>query len=582
MSISPQIYFKFATFGKKLLPAGRLEIIFAALKTKTEMTKHYLTKLEETVRLQWDEPALCNYKGEQFTFGELATSIEKFHILFDKAGFGKGSRMAICAKNSARWAVSYLAICTHGAVVVPILADFTPESVNHLVHHSESSVLFTDPDIWEKLSIAEMPLVSCVVSVKDFSLLYCADPAIDEAYTSLEESFRKKFPMGFGRENISYPTDNAGDLAVINYTSGTTSAPKGVMLRHGSFTATVEFAQNNVIPRRTDNMVSMLPLAHMYGLAFEFLYPMISGVTVYFLGKTPSPSTLLKAMQEVKPYMVITVPLVMEKVYKSSLKPALSKVKGLLWIPGIGHAIYRKAGKKLQEAFGGKVRVFIMGGAGLNPEVERCFRRIGLPYMVGYGMTEACPLLAWETPSKFVFGSCGKPVTCAEVRIDSEDPQHIAGEIQAKGENICIGYYKNPEAEANAFTDDGFLRTGDLGIMDKDGNIFIKGRSKSMILSASGQNIYPEELEAVINSQPYVAESVVVDRSGKIVALVYLDADAIKRDKLDNEAMSDIPETARIATNRQLPAYSQITKVEVMPVPFEKTPKMSIKRFLYK
>ena len=546
------------------------------------MIKHYLAKLEETVKLQWDEPALCNYKGEQFTFGDLATSIEKFHIFFKDAGIVKGDRIALCARNTARWAVSYLSINTYEAVVVPILADFLPESVNHLVDHSEACVLFADPDIWDKLDPAQMPLLKCALSVKDFTILWCKDDACKAAYDNLDAQFAKLYPMGFSRQNVSYPTDNADDLAVINYTSGTTSAPKGVMLRHGSFTATVEFAQNNVTALRTYTMVSMLPLAHMYGLAFEFLYPMISGVTVYFLGKTPSPSTLLKAMQEVKPYMVITVPLVMEKIYKSSLKPALSKVRGLLWIPGIGRMIYRKAGRKLQDAFGGQVGTFIMGGAALNPEVERCFRKIGLPYMVGYGMTEACPLLGWETPSKFVQGSCGKPVTCATVRIDSEDPQHIAGEIQAKGENICIGYYKNPEASANAFTEDGFLRTGDLGIIDKDGNIFIKGRCKSMILSANGQNIYPEELEALINNQSYIAESLVVDRSGKIVALIYLDDAAIKRDKLDAEAVSDIPEAVRTAANRQLPSYSLISKVEVVTVPFEKTPKMSIKRFLYK
>lgn len=544
--------------------------------------KHYLSKLEETIRLQWDEPALCDYKGQQFTFCDLATNIEKLHIFFKRAGIVKGDKIAICAKNTARWAISYLSSCTYGGVTVPLLADFHPDSINNLVSHSESSVLFTDPDIWNKLKIEQMPLVRCVISVKDFTLLYSRDESVGAAYGEIDTLFNKKYPMGFGRESVRYAADNADDLAVINYTSGTTSAPKGVMLRHGSFTATIEFAQGNVTVLRTYNIVSMLPLAHMYGLAFEFLFPICSGATIYFLGKTPSPSTLLKAMQEVRPFMVVTVPLVMEKVYKSSLKPALAKLKGLLWIPGISNIIYHKVGLKLKEAFGGKVETFIMGGAGLNPEVERCFKRIGLPYMVGYGMTEACPLLAWETPSKFVFGSCGKPVSCCTVRIDSEDPQHIAGEIQAKGENICIGYYKNPEAEANAFTEDGFLRTGDLGIMDKEGNIFIKGRSKSMILSANGQNIYPEELEAIMNSQPYVAESLVLDRAGKIVALVYLDSDAIKRNRLDDEAVSDIPEQARIATNRELPGYSQISKVEVMTAPFEKTPKMSIKRFLYK
>lgn len=546
------------------------------------MAKHYLSKLEETVKLQWDDAALCDYRGESFTFGHVAEKIEKFHILFEKSGISSGDRIAICAKNSARWAVAYLSANTYGAVVVPILADFLPDSINHLVDHSESEVLYTDGDIWKKLDINAMSHVRLVINVKDFSILHASDPAVMSCYESLDEEFKRRFPMGFSRECVSYPAFDPETLAVINYTSGTTSAPKGVMLKHGSFTATMQFAQDNVTVTKGDSIVSMLPLAHMYGLAIEFLFPLISGATVYFLGKTPSPSLLLKAMKDVRPFMVVTVPLVMEKVYKSSIKPALKKVRGLLWIPGINNIIYHKAGKRLKEAFGGNVRTFIMGGAALNPEVEKCFRHIGLPFTVGYGMTEACPLLGWEAPSKFVPGSCGKPIACDEMRIDSEDPQHIAGEIQVKGENICIGYYKNPEAEQNAFTADGFLRTGDLGIMDKDGNIFIKGRSKSMILSANGQNIYPEELEAVINSQPYVAESVVVDRSGKLVALVFLDDASIKKDALDEETVADIPENVRVASNRQLPQYSQIAKVEVVLVPFEKTPKMSIKRFMYK
>jgi len=325
-------------------------------------------------------------------------------------------------------------------------------------------------------------------------------------------------------------------------------------------------------------------MAHIYGLVFEFLYPVSGGVSIYFLGKTPAPSLLLKAMKDVKPYLVLTVPLVLEKVYKSAVKPALSKpaVKVLYNIPLLNKIVCNKIRKSLDAAFGGNVYEYIMGGAALNPEVEACFHKIGLHYLVGYGMTEAAPLLGYENWWDYQPGSCGKKVTCAEVRIDSEDPQHIAGEIQAKGDNICIGYYKNEEATQAAFTEDGFLRTGDLGVIDAKGNIFIKGRSKSMILTANGQNVYPEELEAIINSCEHVAESVVVDRAGKIVGLVYLDQDSIKKAGLDEEAISDIPENIRIATNRQLPAYSQITKVEVMLEPFQKTPKMSIKRFLYK
>lgn len=545
---------------------------------------HYLTKLENITRQCWDNPGLCNYNGEKFTYGEVATSIEKFHICFEAAGLKKGDRIALCAKNSARWAVSFLAINTYETVAVPILADFTPESVTHLVNHSESIILFTDPEIWEKQNAEELPKLKAVISVADFSMLFCRDENVTKAYTQLHELFQAKYPMGFSGDNVKYPTANDDDLAVINYTSGTTSAPKGVMLRYISFSATVEYAQNNVKATPGSTIVSMLPMAHMYGLAFEFLYPYISGVSVHYLGKTPSPSLLIRAMKEVKPYLLITVPIVMEKIYKSSIKPALEKpvMKVLTAIPLLNTFIYKKIGDKIKETFGGNIYEFIMGGAPLNPEVEKCFRKIHLPYTVGYGMTEACPLLAYADYKVFAPGSCGKAVDCAEVRIDSEDPQHIAGEIQAKGLNICIGYFNNPEASANAFTEDGYLRTGDLGVMDDKGNIFIKGRSKSMILTANGQNIYPEEVEAVVNSQDYVAESVVVDRSSKLVALVYLDDAAIQNSKLDAEAVSDIPENVRVNANRQLPSYSQIAKVEVMTEPFEKTPKLSIKRFLYK
>ena len=548
------------------------------------LSKHYLWKLQETVKSCWDKNALCNYGGESFTFRDLATNIEKFHILFEQSGIRKGDKVAICAKNTARWAVSFFAINTYGSVAVPILCDFHPESINHLVDHSESIALFVDGDIWAKLDVSKMPLLKSVVNVQDFTILYSADGMMEKAYAGLEAAFAAKYPMGFSRENVSYPTDNEEDLAIINYTSGTTSAPKGVMLKYDSFTATVEYAQTNVKATPEDTLVSMLPMAHMYGLAFELTYPLCSGVTIYFLGKTPSPSLLLRAMKDVRPYMIVTVPLVMEKVYKSSLKPMLQKpaIKIATKIPGIRGIIFKKMREGLDAAFGGRCGHYIMGGAPLNPEVEDLFRKIKLRYTVGYGMTEACPLLAYEDPARFVKGSCGKPVTCAEVRIDSEDPQHIAGEIQAKGRNICIGYFKNPEASAGAFTEDGFLRTGDLGVMDADRNIFIKGRSKSMILSSNGQNIYPEEVEAVVNNQNYVLESVVVDRASKLVALVYLDEDAMKKAGLDAEAVSDVPEDIRIASNRKLPVYSQLAKVEVVPVPFEKTPKMSIKRFLYK
>ena len=543
---------------------------------------HYLERLEAACRKFWNKPALNNIGGETFNYAQMATQIEKFHLVFEKLGFKKGDRIAICAQNGARWGMAYLAVNTYETVIVPILADFTPDSVNHLVNHSESIALFTNAAKWKKLDITRMPLLKLVIDVDTWKTLWVADDSVQAVYDEMDALFAAKYPNGYGPDDVHFPTDNWEDLSTINYTSGSTGDPKGVMLTYHNFCANVDYSQRNV--PAGDKMVSMLPMAHMYGLVIEFIYPLCNGTSIYWLGKAPTPAALMKAFADVKPYLLITVPLVMEKIYKSKVKPTLQKpaVKFLLKVPGLNNIIYKKVKDGLVQAFGGNVQEFIMGGAPLNPEVERLFKRIKFPYLVGYGMTEACPLLAYEHWTKYVAGSCGKCVDVAEVRIDSEDPQHVVGEIQCRGENIMIGYYKNPEATANAFTEDGWLKTGDLGIIDAEGNIFIRGRSKNMILGPSGQNIYPEEIEAVVNNQEYVIESVVVDRGGKLVALVFLDEQAIAKALLDVEARSDIPENIRSGANRQLPAYSQISKVEIMAQPFEKTPKMSIKRFLYK
>ena len=543
---------------------------------------HYLERLQAATRKFWDKPALNNIGGETFNYAQMATQIEKFHLVFEKLGFKKGDKIAICAQNGARWGMAYLAVNTYETVIVPILADFTPDSVNHLVNHSESLALFTNAAKWKKLDLAKMPLLKLVIDVDTWKTLWTADESIQATYDQMDELFAAKHPGGYGPDDVVFPTDNWDDLSTINYTSGSTGDPKGVMLTYRNFSANVDYSQRNV--PAGDKMVSMLPMAHMYGLVIEFIYPLCNGTSIYWLGKTPTPAALMKAFADVKPYLLITVPLVMEKIYKSKVKPTLDKplIKFLLKVPGINNLIYKKVKNGLVEAFGGNVQEFIMGGAALNPEVERLFKRIKFPYLVGYGMTEACPLLAYEHWTKYVAGSCGKCVDVAEVRIDSEDPQHVVGEIQARGENIMIGYYKNPEATANAFTEDGWLKTGDLGIIDAEGNIFIRGRSKNMILGPSGQNIYPEEIEAVVNNQDYVIESVVVDRGGKLVALVFTDEQAIAKALLDVEARSNIPENIRVGANRQLPSYSQIAKVELQAQPFEKTPKMSIKRFLYK
>ena len=537
--------------------------------------KNYLKKLEETIRGHWNQKALCDYKGESFTYADLATNIEQFRLFLNEAGISKRSKIAICARNSARWAIAFWDINVNGCVAVPLLADFHPNSVAALTRHSDSVIFFTDEDIWNKLIPGQMPALKAAINVKDWRMLWYRDEKVFKAWENRERSFANHHPKGMKPDLVSFHTNNLDKMAIINYTSGTTGNPKGVMLTYGALSDTDEFANSHFPNHPGQTIVSMLPMAHMYGLAIEFIHPNVDGVTVYFLGKTPSPTTLLQAMKEVKPYMVVTVPLVMEKVYANSIKPALDKMQKFYSIPYAERLIYKIVRKKIISAFGGRVRCFIMGGAPLKPEVEQCFSRMRLPFTVGYGMTEACPLLGWEWWTDFVPSSCGKPVH--EIRIDSKDPQNEAGEIQARGANMTIGYYKNPEANAVAFTDDGWFRTGDLGTMDDKGNIFIRGRIKSMILNSSGQNIYPEELEAVLSGCPYVVESIVVDRNGKIVALVYPE---IPED-IDQESKESIPEIIRTTANKSLPAYSKINKVELVDSPFEKTPKMSIKRFLY-
>ena len=543
---------------------------------------HYLQRLQDATRKYWDKPALNTIGGDSFTYAQMATDIARFHIVFEKAGFKKGDKIALCANNGAKWGFAYLAVNTYETVIVPILADFTPESVMGLVNHSDSIALFTNASRWAKMDPEKMPALKVVFDVDNWKILFCRDPKIQDAVDHLDELFAAKYPKGFGPDDVVFPTDNWDDLSTINYTSGSTGDPKGVMLTYRNFSANVDYDQRYM--PAGDKMVSMLPMAHMYGLVIEFIYPLCNGTSIYWMAKAPTPATLLKAFADVKPYLLVTVPLVMEKIYKSKLKPTMDKpvVKLLSKIPGLNNIIYKKVKDGLHEAFGGKVTEYIMGGAALNPEVERLFKKIKFPYTVGYGMTEGCPLMAYAGWRTYVPGSCGRPVDITEIRIDSEDPQHVVGEIQAKGDNITVGYYKNPEATANAFTEDGWLRTGDLGVMDAEGNIFIRGRSKNMILSSSGQNIYPEEIEVVVNNQPFVLETVVVDRGGKLVALVFPDEQAIAKALLDNEAKAEIPENIRLGANRQLPGYSQIAKVEFVDKPFEKTPKMSIRRFLYK
>ena len=546
--------------------------------------KHYLTRLEESIRGNWDRLCLCNFKGEEFTFGQFAVKVARFHVFFEAAGIKEGDKIAICAKNSARWGIAFFAANTYGAVAVPILCDFHPDSVNHLVDHSESVILFTDNDLWKKYDPSKMPLLKAVISTTDFSFLYSVDDKIKAAMDQTEELFKAKYPSGFTAKDVKYPTEKAKELAIINYTSGTTSDPKGVMIRYECVTSNVQYAIDNVHCEPGYTMVSMLPMAHMYGMMFEFIYPMCCGATVYYLGKTPTPTLLLAAVGKVKPYIIVTVPLVMEKVFKTKILPVLNKpaIKFLTKVPGVNQLIFKKIRTALNQAFGGNIFEYIMGGAALNPDVEKWFRKLKIPYTVGYGMTEAAPLMAYSDWRTFVPKSCGRVIDRAEVRIDSEDPQHVVGEIQARGMNLMSGYYKNEEATKAAFTEDGWMNTGDLGIIDAEGNIFIKGRSKNLILSSNGQNIYPEEIEALLNNQDYVVESVVVDRKSRLVGLVYPDRDKLKAAGLQGEAVEAKMAQIVQVVNKNLPAYSKLAKIELVDEPFVKTPKMSIKRFLYK
>lgn len=543
---------------------------------------HYLTSLQESIRKYWDKKALNDVGGESYSFGEMAIRIEKLNLFMAAAGIKpKDDKVAICAHNCARWGMVFLAINTYGSVAVPILFDFTPDAVCNLVDHSESVGLFTTAAKWAKMKPETMPRLRFAVNIEKWDLLFAADDEVKAAYENMEAAYKAKHPKGFGPDDLHYATDNDDELAIINYTSGSTGNPKGVMLTRRNMSAMIDFCNRWMEIAPDHNMVSMLPMAHMYGLMIEFMYQVCNGCGIYWLGKAPTPASLLKAFAQYKPHLLVTVPLVMEKIFKSKIKPVVEKpaVKVICAIPGLRQIVFKKIRDGLYAAFGGNVRSFIMGGAPLNPEVEKWFRKIKFPYTVGYGMTEACPLLAYRPWEEYVQGSCGRAIDIAEIRIDSDDPEHVAGEIQARGQSVCIGYFKNEEASSTLFTDDGWLRTGDLGTMDADGNVFIRGRSKSMILSANGQNIYPEEVEAVVNNQPNVVESVVVDRAGKLVALVYPDQANLPQ---NGEELADMAEAIRLGSNKQLPNYSQLTKVEFQKEPFQKTPKMSIKRFLYK
>lgn len=540
--------------------------------------RHYLEILRESMLAKWEKQALSDYKGKDFTFADIATQIVRLHEVFEAVGVKPGDKIALSAKNSAHWAIAFFASVTYRAVAVPLLHEFLPEQTANLVDHSESVVLFTESKNWEVMPKEAMPQLKAAIDLENFKALYAKDIDLEAVIAKAYENTPATIAFEKRQEALSFKTGDMEDLTIINYTSGTTSSPKGVMLTARNISSNVEFALSHIPVKDGDNIISMLPLAHMYGMAFEFIYPICGGGHTYFLGKTPTPTVLMQALAEVKPYLLITVPLVMEKIFKGKVMPTLQKpvMRVLTAIPGVKNIIYGKVREKLLTTFGGNLRSIVLGGAALNPAVEKVMKAVKLPYTVGYGMTECAPLIGYSPWDSFRKGSCGRIVTDMEVRIDSKNPQQVVGEIQVKGANVMKGYYKNPEATAATFTEDGYLKTGDLGIVDKGGNIFIKGRSKCMILTANGQNIYPEEVECVLNSLPYVAESLVVDRKGKLVALV-----ATTEDKLSKEELAEAMEQNRIALNAQMPAYSKVAQIEILEEGFQHTPKHSIKRFLY-
>lgn len=538
---------------------------------------------EQSFKDHWSRPALSNYQGETLKYGDLAQRVEYFHLAFEKLGLQKGDRVAICSKNQANWGVSFIAATTYGAVPVPILHEFKADSIHHLVNHSEAKAFFVDEGIWEHLSISEIPDVDMIVELRTLDFIHAGanDPAAFRQ--EVQNLYDEKYPQGIRPEDLCYHEDQADELAIINYTSGTSGFSKGVMIPYRALWNNVRFAREDAEPQMNckSEVVSMLPSAHMYGLMFEFIFEMTIGAHVYFLTKVPSPKVILGAFADVHPDIIISVPLIIEKVYKAQVKPKLDKFGLLVKLPVIRSVIFNKVRSSLIEAFGGNFEEVILGGAAFNPEVEAFMNKVKFRFTVGYGMTECAPIITYEKWSKARLYSCGRPVKGIEVRIDSPDPQNIPGEVQVKGLNVFLGYYKDENATKATFTEDGWFRTGDMGVMDKDNYLYLKGRSKCMILGPSGQNIYPEELEGVINNAKYVADSLVVEDNGGLTALIYPDFNQAKLDKLSEEEVEKFINDSMPEINKVLPAYAQIRKVEFMKEDFERTPKKSIKRYLY-
>jgi long-chain acyl-CoA synthetase len=538
--------------------------------------------IEQSIGQNWDIEALSNYRETGYTYKQIAEKILKFHILFKETGIKEGYKIALVGRNSANWCVTYLAAVTYGAVIVPILPDFKPEDMTNIINHSDSRFLFVDDKIYESLDITKMPEITGVLSLDDFHLIFSLNTIVKNGFSLLDEKYSKSYP-DIKREEVKFSDISNDKLAVLSYTSGTTGFSKGVMVSHNSLSANIRYAQENMPLQSGDPVVSFLPLAHTFGCAFEFLFPFTLGCHITILTKTPSPQILIQAFKEIRPRLILSVPLVVEKIYKKQLLPVISKphMKILLKIPGLNQILFKKIREKLTETFGGRFKELVVGGAAFNADAEKFFKKIRFPFTVGYGMTECGPLISYASWDTTRLGASGRAVDTLEVTIDSTDPENIVGEIILRGENTTTGYYKNEKATHELIDSDGWMHTGDLGLIDKEGNIFIKGRSKSMILGPSGKNIYPEEIESVINNKPYITESVVISEDNKLIGLIFPDYEMIKRDNISEEQLISILDQTRKEVNERLPDFMAVSKYRIHPEEFVKTPKRSIKRYLY-
>jgi long-chain acyl-CoA synthetase len=538
--------------------------------------------IEQSIRQNWEIEALSNYKEKGYSYKEIAEKILKLHILFKGSGIKEGDKIALVGRNSANWCITYLASVTYGAIIVPILPDFKPDDLTNIINHSDSRLLFVDDKIYDLFDITKMPELIGVLSLDDFRMIISGNQDVKETFSSLEEKYSNSFP-GLNKDDIKFSDISNDHLAVISYTSGTTGFSKGVMLTHNCLAANIRYAQNNMPLKPGDPLVSFLPLAHTYGCAFEFLFPFTIGCHITILSKTPSPQIIIQAFKEIKPKLILSVPLVIEKIFKKQLLPVIGKphMKILLAVPLLNKILYKKINEKLVETFGGEFKEIVIGGAAFNPDAERFFKKIKFKFSVGYGMTECGPLISYASWDTTKLGASGRAVDTLEVTIDSPDPETIVGEIILRGENVMTGYYKNEKATGEMIDGNGWMHTGDLGVIDKDGNIFIKGRSKSMILGPSGKNIYPEEIEAIINNKDYIVESVVISVDNKLIALIFPDYEMMKKDNISEEQLLEYLDKTRKEVNDRLPEFMSVSKFRIHPEEFAKTPKRSIKRFLY-